>query len=55
MIKTINMLLYEYRDYFNIYNKIALEENNNNLIKLKIGLYDTNKDAEPFTLDEQLC
>lgn len=55
MIKTIDMLLYEYRDYPNIYNKIALEEKNNNLIKLKRGLYDTNKDAEPFTLDEQLC
>ena len=23
MIKTIDMLLYEYRDYSNIYNKIA--------------------------------
>ena len=44
MIKTIDMLLYEYRDYSNIYNKIALEEKNNNLIKLKRGLYDTNKD-----------
>ena len=44
MIKTIDMLLYEYRDYSNIYNKIALEEKNNNLIKLKRGLYETNKD-----------
>ena len=50
MIKTIDMLLYEYREYSNIYNKIALEEKNNNLIKLKRGLYETNKDADPFTL-----
>ena len=50
MIKTIDMLLYEYRDYSNIYNKIAVEEKNNNLIKLKRGLYETNKDADPFTI-----
>ena len=50
MIKTIGMLLYEYREYSNIYNKIAVEEKNNNLIKLKRGLYETNKDADPFTI-----
>ncbi len=50
MIKTIDMLLFEYRNYSNIYNKIANEEKNNNLIKLKRGLYETNKDADPFTL-----
>ena len=37
MIKTIDMLLHEYREYSNIYNKIAFEEKNNNLIKLKSG------------------
>ncbi|MBQ9448540.1 MAG: hypothetical protein IJU60_01535 [Acholeplasmatales bacterium] len=50
MIKTIEMLLYEYRNYSNVYNKISLEEKNNNLIKLKRGLYETNKDADPFTI-----
>ena len=50
MIKTIDMLIYEYRDYSNIYNKIVLEEKNNRLIKLKRGLYETNKDADPFTI-----
>jgi len=50
MIKTIDMLLHEYRKYSNIYNKIAVEEKNNNLIKLKRGLYETNKDADPFTI-----
>ena len=50
MIKTIDMLIYEYRDYSNIYNKIAYEEKNNNLIKLKRGLYETNKNADPLTI-----
>ena len=50
MIKTIDMLIYEYRDYSNIYNKIVLEEKNNRLIKLKRGLYETNKDTDPFTI-----
>ena len=50
MIKTIDMLLHEYREYSNIYNKLAVEEKNNNLIKLKRGLYETNKDADPFTI-----
>ena len=50
MIKTIDMLLYEYREYSNIYNKIVLEEKKNNLIKLKRGLYETNKEADPFTI-----
>lgn len=50
MIKTIGMLIYEYRNYSNIYNKIAYEEKNNNLIKLKRGLYETNKNADPLTI-----
>ena len=54
MIKTIDMLLYEYRDYSNIYNKIVYEEKHNNLIKLKRGLYETNKDADPFTISNVL-
>lgn len=54
MIKTIDMLLYEYRDYSNIYNKIAYEEKNHNLIKLKRGLYETNKDANPFIVANAL-
>lgn len=50
MIKTIDMLIYEYRNYSNIYNKIRYEEKNNNLIKLKRGLYETNKNADPLTI-----
>ena len=54
MIKTIDMLTYEYRKYSNIYNKISYEEKNNNIIKLKRGLYETNKDADPFTIANAL-
>ena len=50
MIKTIDMLSYEFEEYSNIYNKISLEEKKNNLIKLKRGLYETNKEADPFTI-----
>ena len=50
MIKTIDMLIFEYHDYSNIYNKIAYEEKNKNLIKLKGGLYETNENAEPLKI-----
>lgn len=54
MIKTIDMLTYEYGDYSNVYNKIVYEEKNNNLVKLKRGLYETNKDADPLTIANAL-
>lgn len=54
MIKTIDMLIYEFQDYSNIYNKIGYEVKNNNLIKLKRGLYETNKDADPLTIANSL-
>ena len=54
MIKTMDLLSHEYRDYSNIYNKIAFEEKRNNLIKLKRGLYETNKDANPLTIANAL-
>ena len=50
MIKTINELVFEYREYSNIYQKISIEEKNNKLIKIKRGLYETNKDADPLTI-----
>ena len=50
MIKTIDLLMYEYRNYSNIYNKIKNEENKKNLIKIKRGLYETNINANPLTL-----
>ena len=55
MIKTIDNLLYEYRSYSNIYNKIALEEKNKKLIKLKRGLYETNINTDPFAIANRLC
>ncbi|MBQ9266452.1 MAG: hypothetical protein IJ186_05285 [Bacilli bacterium] len=54
MIKTIDMLTYEYLKYSNIYNKIAYEEKNNNIIKLKRGLYEMDKDADPITIANAL-
>ena len=50
MIKTIDVLAYEYRNYSNIYNKIKNEEAKNHLIKIKRGLYETNVNANPLTL-----
>ena len=50
MIKTIDALAYEYRNYSNIYNKIKNEETKNHLIKIKRGLYETNANANPLTL-----
>ncbi|MBE6141439.1 MAG: hypothetical protein E7175_01155 [Erysipelotrichaceae bacterium] len=50
MVKTMDLLTYEYRDYSNVYNKIAFEEKRHGLIKLKRGLYETNKDANPLTI-----
>lgn len=50
MIKTINMLYEEFKDYKNFYNKIELEEKKGNLIKIKRGLYETNIYREPLAL-----
>ena len=54
MIETIDMLIFKYHDYSNIYNKIAHEEKNQNLIKLKRGLYETNENADPLTIANAL-
>ena len=54
MVKTIDMLLYDYRDYSNVYNKISYEETKKNLIKLKRGLYETNKDTNPYIVANAL-
>ena len=50
MIKTIDLLLYEYKDYSDVFKKIQSEVRKNNLIKLKRGLYETNINADPLTL-----
>lgn len=54
MIETIDMLIFKYHDYSNIYNKIAYEEKNKKLIKLKRGLYETNENADPLTIANAL-
>ena len=54
MIKTMDLLSHKYRDYSNIYNKIAFEVKRDNLIRLKRGLYETNKDANQLTIANAL-
>lgn len=50
MIKTIDLLMYDYRKYSNIYNKIKNEEKKGEIIKVRRGLYETNANANPLTL-----
>jgi hypothetical protein len=50
MIKTIDALLQDFKDYKNPYAHIKLLVNNGVLIKLKRGIYETNKDVAPFAL-----
>ena len=54
MIKSIDQLLYEYCNYIDAYKKISSEVKKNNLIKLKRGLYETDKDADPYTIANAL-
>ena len=50
MIKSIDLLLYDYRNYSDPFNKISSEVRKNNIIKLKRGLYETDKNSDPFTI-----
>jgi hypothetical protein len=50
MIKTISVLLDEFKDYKNPYDHIRLLVKEGSLIKLKRGLYETGKDANPFAI-----
>ena len=50
MVKTIEMLQYEYSGFGNVYNKIAREERDGNLIKLKRGLYATKDVKNPLVV-----
>ncbi len=54
MIKSIDLLLYEYKDYSDPFKKISSEVRKNNLIKLKRGLYETSKDSDPFIIANNL-
>ena len=54
MIKTIEMLEYEYKDFGNVYNKISREEKAGNLIKLKRGLYATKQTTNPLLVANYL-
>lgn len=50
MIKTISVLLNEFKDYKNPYDHIRLLVKEGSLIKLKRGLYETRRDANPFAI-----
>jgi hypothetical protein len=50
MIKTILVLLNEFKDYKNPYDHIRLLVKEGSLIKLKRGLYETRKDANLFAI-----
>ena len=50
MIKTIDTLKYEYRNYNNIYEKIKREVNSGNLFCVQRGIYETSKSANKFAL-----
>lgn len=50
MIKTIYQLKNEYSDYKNILCKVESEERKGSLIRLKRGLYETDKNMNPLLL-----
>ncbi|MCQ2979025.1 MAG: hypothetical protein MJ245_04430 [Clostridia bacterium] len=50
MVETIMSLKDKYKDYKNKDTKIAREAMNGNLIKLKNGLYETDKNTDPMYL-----
>ena len=54
MIKTIDDLLFEYREYKNPYIKIGREEKNKKLIKLKRGIYADELNTNPFVIAQYL-
>ncbi len=54
MVKTIEMLEYDYKDFGNVYNKISREEKAGNLIKIKRGLYATEQTTNPMLVANYL-
>lgn len=48
MIKSINLLNREYKNYKNVYEKIETEKRNNRLYKIKRGLYVNEKTSNLF-------
>lgn len=50
MILTDNMLREKYKDYSNVHNKIKGEIKKGNLIRIKQGLYETNKNVNDYML-----
>lgn len=54
MIKTIFQLKNEYSSYENILCKISHEEKRGNIIRLKRGLYETDKTIDPILLSNHI-
>lgn len=50
MIKTINQLKTEYSKYNNIPSKLSYDEKRGIIIRLKRGLYETDKNIDPLLL-----
>lgn len=54
MLKTVDDLLADYKNYQNPYSKIIREEKKGNLIKLKRGLYEDDPNCDPFSVASYL-
>lgn len=50
MIVTVNILKNKYQNYRNALDKIKREVDNGTLIRIKNGLYETNRNVEPYYL-----
>lgn len=55
MVKTVEELKFEYREYKDPINKIHRLIKDGELFQLTKGLYETNKNADPFTLARSIC
>jgi len=55
MVKTAELLKFEYRDYKDPVNKIHRLLKEGKLFALKKGYYETNEHADPFSLARSIC
>ena len=55
MVKTVEQLKFEYRNYRDPINKIHRLLKDGMLFALKKGYYETNEHADPFTLARLIC
>ena len=55
MVKTVELLKFEYRDYIDPVNKIHRLLKEGKLFSLKKAFYETNEHADPFSLARSIC